>query len=167
MVYRRFPRHKWLEHEVPMTQPVRENISKRIAGARHQRRLSQTTVSKRAGIHPSYLSRIERGKVHPAVRTAMRLAAALRISLNDLLGPSPTTQKDQPCPVSSSGRCLMDLFDTGPDSGRGGGDEVYSAHHLRLLRKFMALLRESDPNLLTALEALVSEILKRSQWKPS
>src|SRR3972149_1816199 len=141
MVYRRFPRHKWLEHEVPMTQPVRENISKRIAGARHQRRLSQTTVSKRAGIHPSYLSRIERGKVHPTVRTAMRLAAALRISLNDLLGPSPTTQMDQPCPVSASGRCLMDLLDAGADSGRGGDGEIYSAQQLRLMRKLMALLR--------------------------
>jgi len=149
-----------------MTHPVREDISKRIAGARHRGRLSQATVSKRAGMHPTYLSRIERGKVHPTVGTAMRLAAALRISLNDLLGPSPSTQKGQPCPVSSSGRCLMDLFDAGPDSGRGGGDEVYSSQHLRLLRKFLALLRESDPNLLAALEALVREFLKRSQWKP-
>jgi DNA-binding XRE family transcriptional regulator len=149
-----------------MTLPVRENISKRIAAARYRRGLSQAAVSKRAGIHPTYLSRIERGKVHPTVRTAMRLAAALRMSLNDLLGGSPTTQKDQPCPVSSSGRCLMDLLDTRPDSGRGGGDEVYSAQHLRLLRKFMMMLRKSDPNLLAVLEALVSEILKRSQWKP-
>ncbi|OGQ79410.1 MAG: hypothetical protein A3F90_00645 [Deltaproteobacteria bacterium RIFCSPLOWO2_12_FULL_60_19] len=149
-----------------MTHPVRENISKRIAAARHQRRLSQATVSKRAGMHPSYLSRIERGKVHPTVRTAMRLAEALRMSLNDLLGPSPSTQKNQPCPVSSSGRCLMDLFDAGPDPARGRGDEVYSAQHLRLLRKFLALLRESDPNLLTALESLVGAILKRGQWKP-
>src|SRR3990172_5265641 len=115
-----------------MTEKAKKDVSKRIVATRHRLRLSQSAVSKRAGIHPSYLSRMERGKVHPTVRTAMRLAAALRVSLNDLVGPSPSTQKNQPCPVSSSGRCLMDLFDAGPDPARGRGDEVYSAQHLRL-----------------------------------
>jgi len=118
-------------------------------------------------MHPSYLSRIEKGKVHPTVQTAMRLAAALRVSLNDLLGPSPTTQTDQPCPVSASGRCLMDLFDAGADARRGGDGEIYSAQQLRLMRKFLALLRQGRPSLLTALEALVSEILKESQQSPA
>jgi len=150
-----------------MTEKVRKDVSKRIVATRHRLRLSQSAVSERAGIHPSYLCRIEKGKVHPTVQTAMRLAAALRVSLNDLLGPTPTTQMDQPCPVSASGRCLMDLFDAGPDSGRGRDGEIYSAQHLRLIRKFMALLRQGSPNLLTALEALVSEILKESQRRPT
>ena len=148
-----------------MTQKVREDVSKRIVAARHRHRVSQSAVAKRAGIHPSYLSRIERGKVHPTVATAMRLATALRVSLNDLLGPSPTTQKDQPCPVSANGRCLMDLFDAGPDSGRTGDGEIYSSQQLRLIRKFLALLRHGSPGLLTALEGLVGEILKESQRK--
>jgi len=150
-----------------MTEKVRKDVSKRIVATRHRLRLSQSAVSKRAGIYPSYLSRMERGKVHPTVRTAMRLAAALRVSLNDLVGPSPTTQMDQPCPVSASGRCLMDLLDAGADSGRGGDGEIYSAQQLRLMRKFMALLRHGSPSLLTALEALVSEILKERQRRPT
>ena len=150
-----------------MTEKVRKDVSKRIVATRHRLRLSQSAVSKRAGIHPSYLSRMERGKVHPTVRTAMRLAAALRVSLNDLVGPSPTTQMDQPCPVSVSGRCLMDLLDAGADSGRGGDGEIYSAQQLRLMRKFLALLRRGSPSLLTALEALVSEILKEGQRRPT
>jgi hypothetical protein len=57
----------------------------------------------------------------------------------------------------------MDLLDAGADSGRGGDGEIYSAQQLRLMRKFMALLRHGSPSLLTALEALVSEILKDGQ----
>lgn len=148
-----------------MTSVATDNIAKRIAGARNRRKLSQTIVSKRAGIHPTYLSRIERGEIHPTVRTAMRIAEALRMSLNDLLGPSPTTQKDEPCPVSSGGHCLMDLFDARPGSGLGTRQEVYSARQLRLLRKFAVLLQQSDPSLMTTLEALVAEFTKRSQVK--
>ncbi|MDZ4341451.1 MAG: helix-turn-helix transcriptional regulator [Candidatus Binatia bacterium] len=150
-----------------MTEKVRKDVSKRILATRHRLRLSQSAVSRRAGMHPSYLSRIEKGKVHPTVQTAMRLAAALRVSLNDLLGPSPTTQTDQPCPVSASGHCLMDLFDAGADSGGGRDGEIYSSQQLRLMRKFMALLRHGSPSLLTALEALVSEILKERQRIPT
>ena len=109
-----------------MTQKLREDVSKQIVAARKCHRVSQSAVAQRAGIHPSYLSRIEKGKVHPTVATAMRLATALRVSLNDLLGPSPSTEKDQPCPVSANGRCLMDLFDAGPASRRDGDDEIYS-----------------------------------------
>ena len=150
-----------------MTQKVREDVSKRIVAARQRHRASQSAVAKRAGIHPSYLSRIEKGRVHPTVATAMRLASALRVSLNDLVGPSPSTQKDQPCPVSASGRCLMDLLDARPASGRAGDSEIYSSQQLRLMRKFLALLRHGSPGLLTALEGLVSELLKESQPRAS
>ena len=148
-----------------MTQKVREDVSKRIVAARQRHRVSQSAVARRAGIHPSYLSRIERGKVHPTVATAMRIAAALRVSLNDLLGPSPSTEKDQPCPVSANGQCLMDLFDAVRNSGGAGDGESYSAQQLRLMRKFLALLRHGSPSMLTALEGLVGEILKGSQQK--
>ena len=150
-----------------MIQKVREDVSKRIVAARKRQRVSQSAVAKRAGIDPSYLSRIETGEVHPTVATAMRIAAALRVSLNDLLGPSPSTEKDQPCPVSDSGRCLMDLFDAGRNSGGAGDGESYSAQQLRLMRKFLALLRQGTPSMLTALEGLVGEILKGSQRKAS
>ncbi len=143
-----------------MTQNSKEDIGKRIAATRRRGGLSQEAMSRRSGIDPSYISRIESGKVHPTVRTAMRLAAALRVSPNDLLGPSPPTLKDKPCPVSMSGWCLMDLHDTGSGPGRAHTPETYSSQQLRILRRFTELLQQGSPNLLRALEMLIGEMLK-------
>jgi transcriptional regulator with XRE-family HTH domain len=135
------------------------DLGKRIAATRLQRGLSQGLVARRAGTDPSYLSRIETGKVHPTVRTAMRIASALRISLDDLLGPSPPELKGRDCPVSTSGHCLMDLIDTGSETDGGGLPEKYSPRQLRLLGRFTRVVRRSDPNLMRALETLLDEIL--------
>jgi transcriptional regulator with XRE-family HTH domain len=95
------------------------DLGRRVAALRVQRGFSQGAVSRRAGIHPSYLSRIETGKVHPTVRTATRIAGAMRISLNDLLGPTPA-EKDHPCPVTVNGQCLVDLMDSRKEPGGNG-----------------------------------------------
>ena len=93
--------------------PYREEseVGDRIFSSRQRRGLSQGTVSRLAGIHPSYLSRIETGKVHPTVRTAVRIATALQISLDELLGPSPASSADKPCPISPNGRCFIELIE--------------------------------------------------------
>ena len=142
------------------------DLGRRVAALRAQRGFSQGAVSRRAGIHPSYLSRIETGKVHPTVRTATRIAGAMRISLNDLLGPTPP-EKDQPCPVSVNGQCLMDLIDTRKERDGGERSERYSPRQIRLLRRFMSLLRQSSPSVLTALEVLVNQLLGSEQGKRS
>lgn len=134
------------------------DLGRRIAATRVQRGLSQQTISRRSGIDPSYLSRVETGKIQPTVRTAHRIAAALRMPLAELLRPSPASRKDRPCPVSPGGHCLMDLIDVGPDPGVQ--PERYSLRQLRLIRRFTALVQRGGPKLLTALEVLVGEILK-------
>ena len=62
------------------------------------------------GIAPSYLSRIETGRVHPTVRTAVRLASALKISLDALSGPALPGHGRRPCPVSRGGHCFLDVL---------------------------------------------------------
>jgi transcriptional regulator with XRE-family HTH domain len=133
-------------------------IGKRIAATRAQRGLSQGLVARRAGTDPSYLSRIETGKVHPTVRTAMRIAAALRISLDDLLGPSPSDFEGRNCPVSPSGHCLMDLIDTRASDGVSDDPDKYTPRQLRLLSRFSHVVRDGDRNLLRALEVLMEQI---------
>lgn len=136
-------------------------VGTRIANGRLHRGLSQTTVARRSGIDPSYLSRIETGKVHPTVRTALRIATAMKMPLADLLGPSPPEIKEMPCPISSSGRCLMDLISTGMEGdGHPGEVEHYTPRQLRLLRRFLTLLQRSNPALLRSLEVLFAEILQ-------
>lgn len=134
------------------------DLGKRIAATRAQRGLSQGLVARRAGTDPSYLSRIETGKVHPTVRTALRIAAALRISLDDLLGPSPSDFEGRNCPVSPSGHCLMDLLDTHAANGVSEDPDKYTPRQLRLMSRFARVVRDSDRTLLRALEVLLEQI---------
>lgn len=144
---------------MPRTARMEAPVGRRIAARRNQQGLSQGTVSRRSGLDPSYLSRIENGKVHPTVRTAMRIADALRISLEDLLGPSPPSRRDRPCPVSASGSCLMDLIESGPEGPVRKEGERYSLRQIRLLRLFTQVLQQNDPSALKAFETLFNRVL--------
>lgn len=136
-------------------------MGRRIAARRIERGLSQAALSRRTGIDPSYVSRIETGNVHPTVRTALRIAEALRMSLEDLVGPSPPDRRPQPCLVSASGRCMLDLVDPGVGAGQRGECEFYSPQQIRLLKKFAGVLRRGSPDLLKALDTLLGEIVER------
>ncbi|MCZ6650629.1 MAG: helix-turn-helix transcriptional regulator [Acidobacteria bacterium] len=124
--------------------------------SRQRRGLSQGTVSRLAGIHPSYLSRIETGKVHPTVRTAVRIATALQISLDELLGPSPASSADKPCPISPNGRCFIDLIESRARKTNKPG--AYTPKQLRILRKLATLVANGSPRLLNASESLSDEM---------
>jgi transcriptional regulator with XRE-family HTH domain len=54
-------------------------FARNLAAARADRRLSQTQVSARSGVHVTEVSRIERGMRDPRVTTVIRLARALEI----------------------------------------------------------------------------------------
>ncbi len=135
-------------------------IGQRIAAWRHRRGLSQASISRRTGLNPSYLSRLEAGKLQPNLRTAERIASALRISLPELIGPSPPEQTDRPCPVSQGGQCLMDLIDVMAEVGGDGRPERYSPGQLRLIRRFVTLVGQNETKVLGALDVLVGQILK-------
>jgi transcriptional regulator with XRE-family HTH domain len=51
---------------------------------RTERQLSQSALARRVGVHPSYISRIERGKRDPGSRKLVEtLAEALKASMSD------------------------------------------------------------------------------------
>ena len=143
--------------------PKELEMGRRVAARRIERGFSQAALSRRTGINPSYLSRIETGKVHPTVRTALRIAGALGLSLEDLVGPSPPERRPQPCPVSASGRCMMDLVDPGVGTGPHGETEVYSPQQIRLLRKTAAIMRRGSPELQKAVDILLAELIGREK----
>jgi transcriptional regulator with XRE-family HTH domain len=134
-------------------------FGQRLAVTRGQRGLSQSAVAYRAGLAPSYLSRIETGKIQPTVPTAQKIAAALRIPLSDLLAPSPAERKNQGCPVTARGTCLIDLID--PKGEYHSSGEHYSPRQIRLLRRFTAVVREGSPELLKGLDLVVMGLLDR------
>ena len=136
------------------------NLGERLAATRIQSGLSQNAVAHRAGLAASYLSRIETGKIQPTVPTANKIAAALRVSLSELLGPRPLKLGSQGCPVSANGACMLDLLDPKWEFRARGREERYSPRQLRLLRRFTALVREGQPEVLRGVELLVGSLLE-------
>jgi transcriptional regulator with XRE-family HTH domain len=134
---------------------VAPNLARRLTATRIQSGLSQSDVAHRAGLAPSYLSRIETGRIQPTVPTANKIAAALRVSLSELLAPRPPNLAKQGCPMSGNGICLLDLLDPKWEFQSRGSEERYSPRELRLLRRFTALVREGSPELIKGMELLV------------
>ncbi|MBC1239997.1 helix-turn-helix domain-containing protein [Nostoc sp. 2RC] len=65
------------------------NINQRFGKAVRKRRremdLSQEDLAERAELHRTYVSTLERGLVNPTLETIEKVAAALEISISDLL----------------------------------------------------------------------------------
>lgn len=149
-------------------------VGRRLAGTRLQRGLSQGTLARLARIAPSYLSRIETGKVQPTVRTLLRVAGALRVPLETLLaGVGGRGCAAHPlCPITCDGECLLDLIRPESEVIGAADVEAYTARQVRLLRRFAAWLRTVDAERLTAMEILLRPYLaeggsgRRSDTKP-
>lgn len=137
------------------------DVGHRLAGARLQRKLSQATVARRAGIAPSYLSRIENGKVHPTFDTLVRVVHGLRASLDEIFSPDPLAQHRRgACPVSHEGRCLVELIRPERGNGAPPAAEQYSARDVRLLRALAHWLRSAGPERIRAMELLLDDLTR-------
>jgi len=134
-------------------------LGKLILAARLRRGLSQCVVARRSGLDPAYLSRIEHGKIRPSIEMGMRIAVALGVSPGELFELPSRGERTGPCPVSNSGRCLIDLMDTGSEPGLEKEMERYSARQLRLLRQFAAVLARGEEGVLKAFETLIKKVL--------
>jgi transcriptional regulator with XRE-family HTH domain len=75
----------WHKHGV---MPV-PKISRRFGSAVRARRiaagLSQEKLAESAGLHPTYISMVERGVRNPTLDASARIAAALKASLSTLI----------------------------------------------------------------------------------
>jgi transcriptional regulator with XRE-family HTH domain len=140
------------------------NIGQRLAAARLQRGLSQAAVAERAGIAPSYLSRIENSKVQSSFRTLSRVARAIDIPFDELAVAAPhPRQHGGSCPVSESGYCQLDLIHADTVGRREGRQEYYTVRQVKLLGRFASLLRAEPPERLNAIEVLIAELSRASK----
>lgn len=62
-----------------------EKLGKNVKKAREQLGLTQEELAEKAGVHVSYISRIERGKVNPSYEVLESIAKTLKIKSSDLL----------------------------------------------------------------------------------
>ena len=58
----------------------------RVAAIRKEKQLSQSELGKRAGISGDIVGKYERDEMKPSIETATKLAAALEVSLDYLVG---------------------------------------------------------------------------------
>lgn len=57
-----------------------------LADLRRTRKMSQEDLAKAVGVHPNILGRYERGEAKPSIEVAAKLAEALEVSLDQLVG---------------------------------------------------------------------------------
>ena len=108
---------------------MKQSIGKSLQSIRNEKGLSQGDIEKRTGLLRSYLSRVENGHTVPSLDTLAKIAAALQVSLCELIDPpAGKTAKSAP---------LLE--------GKG------QARFWNLMRKYVPALRERDRRLLVGL----------------
>lgn len=70
-----------------MTSPTQD--PKRLRRRRIEAGLNKRELASRAGIHPSYVTWLERGERGASPRVLKRLSEALRCEIADLMPPEP------------------------------------------------------------------------------
>lgn len=136
-------------------------IGKRLGSVRAQRGLSQGTVSRLAGIAPSYLSKIENGRIQPTFPTLWRIMGALHADFDELLGNDTGAVRRRPgCPISSSGECLAQLIRSEAEVARDRRRIFVSTREVTLLHDLLGWLNRTSPDHARALEVLLEEVVR-------
>jgi transcriptional regulator with XRE-family HTH domain len=63
---------------------ISQAFGKRVRALRVEAGLSQEKLAEKAGMHPTYLSDIERGQRNPTLEVISRLAKALGVRIREL-----------------------------------------------------------------------------------
>jgi transcriptional regulator with XRE-family HTH domain len=63
---------------------IQRQLGRAVKQARIERGLTQEQVSAASGLHPTYISDIERGARNPSWEVMARLAAGMGVSLSDI-----------------------------------------------------------------------------------
>ena len=67
-----------------MRPTISQDFGKRVRALRAEAGLSQEKLAEKAGMHPTYLSDIERGQRNPTLEVISRLAKALGVRIREL-----------------------------------------------------------------------------------
>lgn len=139
------------------------SVGRRIHQLRSDSHITQRELGEVTGLAVSYLSRVENGRLTPTLPTLTRIAEALSVPLTALFDAKETLEAKDQCPVSLSGRCLLDH----PFVGRGkrptNGAETYSREQLEALRLCNFLLHTGDKEVLRTLLTMLKGLLALRQ----
>jgi len=136
-------------------------IGQRLAAARLRRGQSQAAVASVAGIAPSYLSRVETGKVQPTFRTLSRISRAMGMHFDELDEFDPEGHRHGVmCPITDHGHCLLDLIRADNELARARHEDFFTVRQVKLLRRFALWLRSIPPDRQNAMEILIEELTR-------
>lgn len=63
---------------------VNLDLGKKIRRLRNRQNISQEKLAEKAGIHRTYMGKIERGESNTPVHTVSKIAKALKVKIGDL-----------------------------------------------------------------------------------
>ena len=69
-------------------------FGRRVRRLRVQLGISQEALGERAGLHRTYVGRLERGELNPSLHNILRLAAGLGVDVTDLVRALPLEDSD-------------------------------------------------------------------------
>jgi transcriptional regulator with XRE-family HTH domain len=136
------------------------NVGKKILKLRLQAKLSQREISVLSGLAVSYLSRLENDRITPSIKTLKKISQALGVPLTALLDREVASEAPaERCPVSPSGRCIMNQLFAGRGRKPKTQSETYSPQQLELLRLCNLLLQTDNKEIFTALSVIMKSFL--------
>lgn len=135
------------------------SVGSQVRKLRTDAGLSQRKVAEAARVAVAYLSRVENDRLTPTLRTLGRLGDALGVEVTAFLDRRTPLEPPDRCPVSLSGRCILDEQAAGRGRKRKGR-ESYGPAELEALRLCNLLLqggtKESARTLVTLLKGLLA-----------
>ena len=138
------------------------SVGRRIQELRSHSRMTQRELGKAAGLAVAYLSRVENNRLTPSIPTLTKIAGALKVPMSALFDITPLEAKDL-CPVSLSGRCILDQKHLSRGMKPKIGVEAYTREQLEVLRLCNLILHSGDKNLLRTLQTLLKGLLALKQ----
>jgi transcriptional regulator with XRE-family HTH domain len=119
---------------------------------------TQRELAERSDVAVAYLSRLENEHVSPTLRTLNRVAAALSVKAATLLDQRVPLEPPDRCPVSLSGRCILDE-PSRHQRRHQGGQETYGTEELKALRLCNLLLQSGDRQVVRTLITLMKGLV--------
>jgi len=139
------------------------STGKQIQWVRLQAKKTQQELAQSSGLAVSYLSRIENDRIAPTVRTLGKIASALRVPVTSFFAAEEVLEASDRCPVSMSGKCILDQVFAGRGQNPAPDIESYSPQQLQALRLCNFLLHTRDKELLRTLITLLKSLLALSE----
>ncbi len=140
-------------------------LGKRILELRLKSKRTQQQVSELTGLAVSYLSRLDNDRMSPSIRTLTKISEALHVPLTSFFDDKPVLEAQDRCPVSLSGRCILDQLFVGQGRRPKTNLESYSPQQLEILRACNFLLHKGDKETVTMLSLLMKSLTKTGRIK--